>query len=151
MIQCMPAMSLIWRRAWHLPMTVHAHLNLSANRIKQRYEVRADTCHIGNAGRHHLPQRKKGVSPKLASNWNGPYLVHRQVSHTIYEIRKSLRSKPRIVHWDRLWKYNSDKPLWFQTTKEHDGSGSVASSSEEHQGLPKSDAQSDGGDPLVRF
>ena len=53
------------------------------------------------------PQRKKGVSPKLQPNWDGPYLVIKRISDVVYRIQssKNRRSKMKVVHLERLAKY----------------------------------------------
>ena len=48
------------------------------------------------------PVRKKGVSPKLQSFWDGPFLVVQKLSDLVYKIQKSPTAKPRVVHHDRL-------------------------------------------------
>ena len=50
--------------------------------------------------------RKKGVSPKLAPKWEGPYQVVSRLSDVTYRIQRSPRSKMRVVHFDRLKLYN---------------------------------------------
>ncbi len=63
------------------------------------------------------PQRKKGISPKLQKPWHGPYLVVTKINDVIYCIQLSPRSKPKIVHHNRLWKYQGESPpTWLQDT-----------------------------------
>ena len=75
------------------------------------------------------PQRKKGVTPKLARNWKGPYVVTR-INDVVYRIQLGPRTKPRVVHCNRLWRYGGQSPpTWFtekQTTvplDTHDNAG----------------------------
>uniref|UniRef100_A0A1B0DGB3 RNA-directed DNA polymerase n=1 Tax=Phlebotomus papatasi TaxID=29031 RepID=A0A1B0DGB3_PHLPP len=51
------------------------------------------------------PQRKKGRSPKLQSDWEGPYQVSQRINDVVYRIRKESRGRPRIVHVNRLAPY----------------------------------------------
>ena len=53
----------------------------------------------------HNPRKKKGLSPKLQSPWEGPYTVVEPVSEVTYRITRGSRCRPRIVHVDRLWRY----------------------------------------------
>ena len=93
-----------------------AKLRISSDRMKRRYDVdsTADTYHVGDAVRYCLPQRRKGITPKFQSNWDGPYLVRRKINDLIFEIQRSPRAKPRIVHKDRLCKFNREPPEWFK-------------------------------------
>ena len=93
------------------------HLKFSADRMKRRYDVGANTdvFREGDAVRCHNPQRRRGISPKLWSCWEGPYLVRRKFNDVVYEIQISPRAKTQIVHRDRLWKYNGENPDWFAT------------------------------------
>ena len=58
----------------------------------------------------HNPVRKKGITPKLTRNWTGPYLVVGKLSNLLYKIQLSARSKPTVVHRNRLWKYRGNNP-----------------------------------------
>lgn len=51
------------------------------------------------------PLRKVGRSPKLQSDWDGPYLVSEKINEAVYRIRKNARGRPRIVHVNRLAPY----------------------------------------------
>ena len=53
------------------------------------------------------PKRKKGLSPKLTCDWEGPYIILKRINELLYRIRKSAREKPRVVHRNRLWRYTS--------------------------------------------
>ena len=65
-----------------------------------------------------LIQRKKGVTPKLAHNWKGAYTVVKRISD-VYRIQLGPRTKLRVVHHNRLWKYSGQSPpLWLKTTEE---------------------------------
>ena len=46
--------------------------------------------------------RKKGLSPKLTSKWDGPYKILTKLSNVTYRIKRTPRSKPKVVHFDRL-------------------------------------------------
>ena len=56
----------------------------------------------------HNPRRKKGRTPKLQRPWEGPYLVTSCIDDLVYRIQKGPRSKPMVVHVDRLKKYQGN-------------------------------------------
>lgn len=96
------------------------NLRIASDDMKRRYDERAthDSYFVGQAVRYCLPKRRKGLSPKFQSNWDGPYLVKRKISDLIYEIQRTPRAKPRIVHKDRLCKFHGDPPDWFKDMAE---------------------------------
>ena len=73
---------------------------IASDRMKRRYDVGStrETFKCGDAVWLYNPQRKKGLSPKLSDDWEGPYLVTKQINELLYRIRKSPRAKSRIVH-----------------------------------------------------
>ena len=92
------------------------NLRLSSARMKNYYDVRADdaTFEAGDAVWLHNPRKKIGHSPKLMRSWEGPYVVTKAINDVVYRIQLTQRSKPKVVHRNRLWKYAGDnKPLWF--------------------------------------
>lgn len=48
------------------------------------------------------PQRFKGKTPKLQSNWENLYEIVKKISDVVYYIQKSQKHKKKIVHADRL-------------------------------------------------
>ena len=57
----------------------------------------------------HNEIRKKGYNPKLQFKWDGPYLVLKKLSDVVYRIQKSPKSKPRVIHFDRLKPYKGEE------------------------------------------
>ena len=49
----------------------------------------------------HDVRRRKGLSPKLSFNWDGPYTVKRVISDWLYQIVKG-EGKAKVVHHNRL-------------------------------------------------
>ena len=84
---------------------------------KRSYDHRA-TKHsysVGDAVWLHTQTRKRGVSPKLTRPWQGPFTIIKQLSDVTYRIQKSHRSKPTVVHSNRLKPYKGrDPPTWFK-------------------------------------
>ena len=59
------------------------------------------------------PLKKKGVSPKLQLRWKGPFLIVSQLSDVTFRIQATTRSKPIVVHSDRLKPYRGQElPKW---------------------------------------
>ena len=83
------------------------HLDLESRRQKRTYDVRLyhKPYSRGDTVWLHNKRRKKGRSPKLSRSWEGPYLVLKALSDLVYSIQKSARSKPKVVHCDRLKPY----------------------------------------------
>ena len=85
----------------------------------------------GDAVWLHNLKRKKGLCPKLQRPWDGPYIVIKCIDDLVYRIQKGARGKPRVVHTNRLKRYEgADVPDWFQgVPEEHarvaEGPGSI--------------------------
>ncbi|KAJ8941760.1 hypothetical protein NQ318_023117 [Aromia moschata] len=53
-------------------------------------------------------------SYKSLSNWEGPYTIIRKINDLVYRIQLSPRSKPKVVHLERLARYTGHNPPdWF--------------------------------------
>ncbi len=79
-------------------------LGLSARRQKKNYDRSAHGS-LYKEGQFvwlYNTTRKPGMSKKLALPWEGPYLVVQALSDVTLRIQKSSRSKPKVVHSDRL-------------------------------------------------
>ncbi|GFX90193.1 uncharacterized protein TNCV_2449681 [Trichonephila clavipes] len=75
--------------------------------MKTRYDTKA-TGHQFKEGDKvwfYNPTRRKGLSPKLQSHWDGPYTILKIINDVVIRIRKSTNSKLRVVHYDRLAPY----------------------------------------------
>ena len=97
------------------------HLQQASDKMKERYDSssQGDILNRGDAVWLYHPQRKKGVSPKLARNWKGPYTVIKRINDLVYRIKLGPRTKPRVVHRNRLWKYSGQSsPTWLKTIEE---------------------------------
>ena len=93
------------------------NLKKSADRQKKNYDHRSDhdLLPVGQAVWLYTPTKKKGISPKLQKVWKGPFVITDKLSDLVYRIQLTARSKPMIVHRDRLYRYyGRDPPTWFQ-------------------------------------
>ena len=89
-----------------------------SNRAKARYDLKASErlSNPGDAVWLYNPQRKKGVCPKLACPWKGPYVVIDRINDVVYRIRQGPRNKPSVVHKDRLKPYHGTiDETWLPT------------------------------------
>lgn len=82
-------------------------LQCKSERMKRRYDTDAttETFSYGEAIWLYNPKRRKGISPKLSCDWEGPYLVIKPINELPYSIQKSAKSKQFMVHRNRLCKY----------------------------------------------
>ena len=88
------------------------NLESSAARQKEYYDRKlfGSPHKPGQAVWLYKSRRKSGVSPKLASRWEGPYLVTDRLAVVTYRIQKGPRGRPKVVHFDRLKPYSSTLP-----------------------------------------
>ncbi|KAI5743998.1 hypothetical protein M8J77_024652 [Diaphorina citri] len=82
-------------------------LNLSSDRMKTRYDLSCNSVgfQVGDLVWLYNPKRRKGHSPKLQQNWEGPYNVITRINDVVYRIRKGSKGKFKVVHLDRLAPY----------------------------------------------
>ena len=86
--------------------TVASNLAVSAETMKQRKDAKATMRPLNEGDQVWLynPRRKKGQSPKLASPWEGPYLILKALSAVTYRIRAPGKTTCKVVHFNRLWR-----------------------------------------------
>ena len=79
---------------------------------RRTYDTKSsdNTYKVGDPVWLYNPKRKKGISPKLSRNWEGPYTVVKRINDLVYRIQLGPRTKPKVVHWNRLWCYKGDNP-----------------------------------------
>ena len=47
-------------------------------------------------------------------NWQGPYVVTKCINDLVYRIQLGPKTKPKVVHWNRLWHYSGhNPPTWL--------------------------------------
>ncbi|KAJ8950195.1 hypothetical protein NQ318_003186 [Aromia moschata] len=91
-------------------------LKIHSDKMKQRLDTTSTETAFkpGDAVWLYAPKRTKGKSPKLQSNWKGPYTIIKKINDLVYRIQLSPRSKPKVVHLERLARYTGHNPPdWF--------------------------------------
>ena len=83
------------------------HLKVAGQAMRATYDRRARDAKytVGDRVWLYNPRRRRGLSPKLQSPWEGPYTVEEVISHVTYRVRRG-RKRPSVVHVDRLWRYH---------------------------------------------
>ena len=86
------------------------NMKLGSERHKRYYDHKAQNRGFERSDPVwlHIPRCKKGRTPKLQRPWEGPHLVTSRLDDLIYRIQKGPRSKPMVVHVDRLKKYQAE-------------------------------------------
>lgn len=84
------------------------NLHLAASSMKTRYDLKKNQCCFipGDDVWFYNPKRKKGVSPKLQSDWEGPAQVKARLSDLVYRIQCKGQRKQKVIHVDRLAPYS---------------------------------------------
>ena len=96
------------------------HLDISSESMKRRYDMKTYKVlyKVGDAWQYYFPKRKVGFNPKLQRPWKGPYIVVEQFNDVLFRIQSRQRTKPIVVHHDKLKPYlGDDKPDWFDNNK----------------------------------
>ncbi|KAJ8960041.1 hypothetical protein NQ318_009478 [Aromia moschata] len=91
-------------------------LKIHSDKMKQRLDTTSTETDFkpGDAVWLYAPKRMKGRSPKLQKNWEGPYTIIKKINDLVYRIQLSPRSKPKVVHLERLARYTGHNPPdWF--------------------------------------
>ncbi|GFW71738.1 retrovirus-related Pol polyprotein from transposon 412 [Trichonephila clavipes] len=79
-------------------------IGMASEKMKTRYDARATGHDFREGDKVWLwnPKRHKGLSPKLQTNWEGPYTVLKRLNDVVVRIQKSPHSKPKVIHFNRL-------------------------------------------------
>ncbi|GBM54286.1 hypothetical protein AVEN_234111-1 [Araneus ventricosus] len=68
--------------------------------MKTRYDFGTTGHHFkeGNQVWMYNPKRRRGVSPKLQQNWEGPYTIVKKLNDVIYRVQRSPNAKPKVIY-----------------------------------------------------
>ena len=91
---------------------VRNSLGVAANRRKDRYDtgVKTTTFSVGSWVWYICSRRHVGLSPKWQKHYTGPYLVVRVMSSHNLVLQKTNRSKPFVVHKDKVKIFLGEAP-----------------------------------------
>jgi transposase InsO family protein len=106
------------RRSRSAHRLVREHLKKAAERNKDYYDmrVRPTVFSVGTWVYFYNPRRYQGRSPKWQKMFSGPYLVMEEKGPVNVVIQMSARSKPFIVHIDKLKVWLGDHPKsWIKS------------------------------------
>ena len=86
---------------------VHVKIQCASSRQKRYYDRKANgkSYNSGDLVWSHEPTRKLGRCPKLQRYWKGPFTVLQKTNDLLYRIQWSPKTKPKVVHFDRLKEY----------------------------------------------
>ncbi|GFX73304.1 retrovirus-related Pol polyprotein from transposon 412 [Trichonephila clavipes] len=72
-------------------------IGMASEKMKTRFDARATRhdFHEGDKVWLWNPKRRKGLSPKLHTNWGDPYIVLKRLNDVVVGIQKSPHSKPK--------------------------------------------------------
>ena len=92
------------------------NIEFSSGVQKRAYDhkVQQNSYGVGDLVWFYEPRRKKGKNKKLSRPWKGPYVIIKKLNDFIFRIQLNPKTKPKVVHHDRLKPYNGeDRPTWF--------------------------------------
>ncbi|XP_076029467.1 uncharacterized protein LOC143018176 isoform X1 [Oratosquilla oratoria] len=143
------------RRLEEVSRWARQHLRVSGQAMWRQYQGRARNAEHqpGDMVWLHNPQRKPGKSPKLQSDWEGPYKVTEVISAVNYRLEMPGRKRAsKVAHVDRLWKHPGEGEfIWGERDVDSRDSDSGSSSCDDGDHSPSvereydSDTESDEG------
>ena len=92
------------------PIYARVHLGKSAVTVRQKrnydHRIKGSRLQRGDQVWLFTPIKKKGLSPKLQTFWSVPFAIMSRLSDQVYRIQLDAKSKAKIVHHDRLFRYH---------------------------------------------
>ena len=104
-------------RLTRLYQAVRLKTGKEMNRQKRLYDrgKTEDRFKAGDLVWQRTTVRTKGKSPKLQKKWRGPHMIVERYSDVTYLVAESAVKSPKVVHYDRLKKYQGNKrPVWMR-------------------------------------
>ena len=78
-------------------------------------KLKTSEFEVGDWVWYWYPRRYQRKSAKWQRSYTGPYMIVRVIEPVNYVLQKSARSKPFVVHADKLKKYFDEAPAcWLQ-------------------------------------
>ena len=77
---------------------------MSSDVMKKTYDhkIHQKLHNSGDPVWYYQYQRKVGLNSKLQRPWHGPFVVIERLNDVMYRIKLSPKSKPKVVHHDKL-------------------------------------------------
>ena len=85
--------------------TARQNIGTISEQSKARYDI---SFKEGDQVWFYNPQRKKGRSPKLQRDWEGPYRLIKKINAVVYCVQKGPRFKMKVELSNRLAKINGE-------------------------------------------
>ena len=97
----------------------HMKWNMAKSSKNYNLHVHFKNINTGDVVWLYRPNKKVGVSPKLSTFWDGPWVVTKKLTDVIFELRKGLNIKPKIANLSHLKKSKIDISQfpWFEELK----------------------------------
>ena len=98
-------------------------MQLQSDWMKRHYDahLKEEKLMEGTPVWLHNPQlRKKGISPKLMRQWQGPFVVTKRINELVYHVQLGPKTKPKVVNRNCLWIYHGQNPPQWFTNKPDD-------------------------------
>lgn len=91
----------------NIHQAVRGKMSMKSNYAKSWYDRKAKKSQFEEGQKVWLfnPHRTVGKSPKLQSNWEGPFVVVKKINDVVYCVQKTPRHRKKVVHADRLATY----------------------------------------------
>jgi len=98
------------------------HLRANAERRKAEYDIRVkeEKFKVGDWVWYWYPRRYQSKSPKWQKSYIGPFLVVRLIEPVNCVLQRTIKSKPFVVHLDKLKKCFSPTPASWMLTDDLD-------------------------------
>ncbi|GFV42881.1 retrovirus-related Pol polyprotein from transposon 412 [Trichonephila clavipes] len=77
-------------------------IGMASEKMETRYDKRATGHDLREGDKVWLwnTKRRKGLFPKLQTNWEGPYTLLKRLNDVVVRIQKSPHSKPKVIHYN---------------------------------------------------
>ena len=92
-------------------------LRKSAQYQEHQYNLKADKRSLSQGQPVWLydPAKTRGVCPKLAAKWTGPYVIIQKIDDLVYRVQEHPRARSKVVHRNRLKPYEGgNPPQWYK-------------------------------------
>ncbi|GBL75347.1 hypothetical protein AVEN_194552-1 [Araneus ventricosus] len=84
-------------------------IKLASERMKTRYDSGTTDHNFKECDQVWMynPKRRKGLSPNLQQNCEGPYSIVKKLNDVVYRIHRTPNDKPKVIHINLLAPYRA--------------------------------------------